>query len=501
MSAIELRSVGPIDRLRIPVPKGGGVVVLKGRNGSGKSYALAGVQGLVSKDGRRTLRAMDGRQSGEVNGLGVTLRLGRSNTARGELECETLDAACDPSVLVDPGIKDPLAADSKRLATVIRLAAVRITADQWGKLFDGLEKYRDTIDLEALSGDDPVVTADRIRRRLHDQALKIEKVAQSAEAEADALLRQAGEVDLQAPADEAVLSRCCDQATEKVVVARQRQKAAEEARAAIAVAKQRLDAAEKEYGGQSLAEAQANEAVAQRASDEAMALVKAAEQALQQARVQAAAAVQHHTDQIRLRKAAESHEQTVSRTRAVLAQTVPEAPTDADVEQLRREQETAREALAYAKQVNAARRTLAKAEEVKAQAVAMLDEAEQLRAIARSTDSVLESALEAAGFTAIRVSEGRLCVPSDRAGGLEPYSELSHGERWALALDMAAKGIGRGGLLTVEQEAWESLDPDNREFVAGLARERELLILTAEAADGELRAEEYVDTAAEMLTA
>lgn len=496
VSTIDIKSVGPIDRLRIPVPKGGGVVVLKGRNGAGKSYALAGVQGLISPSARKVLRAMDGVSAGTVDGMGVTLRLGRANTARGELECETLDAACDPSVLVDPGIKDPVAADSKRLATVIRLARVKITADQWGKLFDKLDQYRETIDLDALSGDDPVVTADRIRRRLHELALKVEKLAQSAEAEADALRRQAGEIDLAAPTDEMTLAKCCDAAAERLIVATQQQHAAQEAKRALDAARLRMREIEAGYEGPGIAEAQAAETEARGVADQAMALVRAAEQALNDARRQVVGANEALKAAITVRQAAESHEKTIASTRAVLAKTVPEAPADDVIAQLTSERNLAREALAYAKQVNAAKRTLDKADELKERAVEKLEEAEQLREIARSTDSVLERALEDAGFTSIRVQDGRLCVPSSRGGGSEPYSELSHGERWALALDLAARGIGTGGLLTVEQEAWESLDPDNREHVAELARERGLVILTAEAADGDLRAEEFEPEAA-----
>ncbi len=50
---------------------------------------------------------------------------------------------------------------------------------------------------------------------------------------------------------------------------------------------------------------------------------------------------------------------------------------------------------------------------------------------------------------------------------------------------------GAGGLIVVEQEAFESLDPANRQFVAEHARRRKVTIITAEATDGALRAELY----------
>jgi hypothetical protein len=78
-------------------------------------------------------------------------------------------------------------------------------------------------------------------------------------------------------------------------------------------------------------------------------------------------------------------------------------------------------------------------------------------------------------------------VESDR--GLEPVSELSTGERWRLALDLAAKGLPKGAILTVHQEGWQSLDHGLRREVATMAKERGLLIVTALVDSGDLRAE------------
>jgi hypothetical protein len=113
--------------------------------------------------------------------------------------------------------------------------------------------------------------------------------------------------------------------------------------------------------------------------------------------------------------------------------------------------------------------------------------AERLRIAARSTDAILEAALLAAGFNVIRVDNGRLCVETDR--GLEPYSELSHGERWTIAFDLAATGLKPGAVLALCQEAYESLDPLNKELLNRLALERQIVVITAQATDGILRAE------------
>jgi len=63
------------------------------------------------------------------------------------------------------------------------------------------------------------------------------------------------------------------------------------------------------------------------------------------------------------------------------------------------------------------------------------------------------------------------------------------GERWRIALEIAIAAVGEGGLLVIPQEAWEGLDPLNREAIAQQAKAALVVILTAECSDGELTAE------------
>jgi L-lactate utilization protein LutC len=63
------------------------------------------------------------------------------------------------------------------------------------------------------------------------------------------------------------------------------------------------------------------------------------------------------------------------------------------------------------------------------------------------------------------------------------------GERWRIALEIVIAAVGEGGLLVIPQEAWEGLDPQNREAIAQQAKSARVVILTAECADSELSAE------------
>ena len=115
-------------------------------------------------------------------------------------------------------------------------------------------------------------------------------------------------------------------------------------------------------------------------------------------------------------------------------------------------------------------------------------QAQRLRAAAAGVDQVL-SEMVGAATSRLRVEAGRLLMDTGR--GPTKFADLSTGERWTEALEIAAAALPRHGLLVAPQEAWEALDPVNRGIVANRVRHLGLVLLTAEATDGDLRAEVY----------
>jgi hypothetical protein len=111
---------------------------------------------------------------------------------------------------------------------------------------------------------------------------------------------------------------------------------------------------------------------------------------------------------------------------------------------------------------------------------ALKKETEQLREAARGTDHVLSKAIKC---SSLRIeSDGkaaRLVTDTGRGKGI-PYGELSHGEKWRLAIDLGADFVGEGGLLVVSQEGWESVDAITRPLIHDHAAERGVYVLTAE---------------------
>ncbi len=493
---IELDHVGPIARLSIPVPPDGGVVVLHGASGAGKTHAIAAVRALSDAGSRKSLRASDGVPSGKIEGLGVTVRLGRSNTARGELVCEALDSGVDPSVLVDPGLKDPVAADSRRLATLVRLAGVKIPPEQWVALCGDAA---DEIAVGSLVDPDPVVTADKIRRRLHDLALAKERLSESKAGESATLRKSVADVDLSIPCDEQSLVAAISKAAAKLNAAEQLVELAASTAAAREEAKRQLNALKDTACDVDACASELAHCVEmvdqwkghiELAQDE----VAACEAKLAEAKQRLRDENEHgrlwglrHTAAIKALDQAKAQAAQIDALERSIGEATIEPPT---AEQLAKLQAERDKAIADSQQGEVVRR--AKSQLRQADLLASIAEgeaktAESLRQRARSTDEALEQALVDAGFTDVKVYDGRLCVESER--GLEPVSELSTGERWRLALDLAARGLKRGAILAVQQEGWQALDHDLRREVAAMAKERGLVLITAEVDAGDIRAE------------
>jgi predicted ATPase len=116
---VEIQNVGPIEKLSIPLPASG-VVVLRGRNGVGKSHALAAIDSLISGRGKPPCR--DGAEKGLVEGFGARLTIGRSQRRTGEAEVITLEGRLDISQLVQPPLKDEEAADRQRIKALVQLS-------------------------------------------------------------------------------------------------------------------------------------------------------------------------------------------------------------------------------------------------------------------------------------------------------------------------------------------------------------------------------------------
>ena len=213
MSAtIELTDIGPVEQLSIPVPDDGGVVVLRGANGTGKSSTLKAVERLATGKKDIALTARDGVQRGEMSGCGVTLRVAKSITRTGELECESLEGRLSVADLVDPGLKGADEADAKRIRSLVQLAGVSPDVKIFHQLFDDGITFDEVTKGKNLDTDDILVLADRIKRAIDEAARTAEGQANVEKSKAAACKESASGINRNVETDDDKLQKLLEEA-------------------------------------------------------------------------------------------------------------------------------------------------------------------------------------------------------------------------------------------------------------------------------------------------
>jgi len=484
VTTIELKDIGPITRISLPLPDGGGVCVLRGENGAGKTTAINALLTLCGSKG--TLHPRDEAPSGSVEGLGAKVSVGARTRRTGELGVATLEGKLSIGDLVDPGLLDPVAADARRIKALLALTGAKADLSLFkGILGDDGPPLAEVLGLEAMSADDLLTMAATVKRDLEAAGRQKEARASQHKAEAAGLkaavqgLPEAGAVDEAALLAE-MQAASADQAR-LLSAAEAANRAAEDRDAA----EQALDNAEENYKGPPLDETQ-------KAADDAAEELGGAEEEMERLKEQLRKAeelVANRNTEYKLRdaalEAARQHERDIAHWRKSLTDAAAlesPSPEDLTIAQDRVTRATDALGTAAAGRQAAEKRRRAAEEEAKAEVFAR--EATRFRDGAKAVDNVLSNAV---ACPELRVQAGRLVMDTTR--GVTPLAELSTGERWAIALSIAARTVGPGGLIPVSQEAWQALQPANKAKVAALAQQLEVWIVTAEVTDGPLKAE------------
>jgi len=485
MDQIEIKNAGAVEKAPIPLPPAGGVVVLRGHNGSGKSSTIAAIQRACGGKPRDLPGARDGAQRGSVEGLGVRLTIGRNTRISGELECTAIEGRWSVSEIVDPGLKDPAAADAARLRALLSLHGAEGDIGLFASLLPGEELSR-LVSERAVREGDLVEQARLVRADLHERARTAETLAERAEARATAERGTVGDVDLSlADVPEAELRSEVERAVSARAALRERAGAAQRTAAEAQEASERLAVIDLP----DLSALEASEAEADSALDAATDALDDARRALAEAeQLRRNVLVERDVAQARLAEARKTEQTAAALRRAIDAAGSVAPPTGREMQDADDALSKAQERAERAAVARRAAEAVARSEAAKADARAERERAELLREAARGTDDVLSAALRS---PRLRVEGG--VIVCDHRRGTVPFAQLSHGERYALLIPevverMAALDPERAGVLPVPQPAWEGLDPDNRRLVWEAARAAGAVVITGEAADGPLRA-------------
>lgn len=484
-TTLELENIGAVEHLSIPIPEDGGVVVLKGTNGCGKSTALRAAERLAS--GREVkIFPKDGTTRGEISGLGVTVRVSRSVTRTGELECESLDGKLSIAELVDPGLKGLEENDARRMRALVQLAGVEPDVDIFRPILsnDEFESITKKLKLET---DDILVMADRIKRGVDEAARGAEGIANTEQAKSAACRESAKDIDTKVETDDATLQAMLESAIRLETDLKARKRAADARAEQILEARQKIcEKTTTDERRVSLQEARDRETLAHNRLSDAIKEEKRAEEVLANARRTTEAAKSQSVAAMRELQAVEQFHSTIADLEEIVQLGELAAPSSDEIV-------AAEDAIANCRaSIEAgvlARRALEKLEQSKVHAHrenAAAKRAETLREAGRRIDDVLSEQI-AKLKSPIKVKAGRLVLQTHR--GETFFADLSEGERCKLALDIAIEAVGPGGLLSIPQEFYESLDPANRQAICDHVKGRGVVILTAEATDGPLRAE------------
>jgi hypothetical protein len=497
MTTIDIRDLGPIQSVSIPVPAEGGVVVLRGKNGAGKSIAISAVDALT-REGKPSpaARAREGSIGGSIEGLGRSIRVGmQRSTSKGELEVASIGDDVDVAALVDPGFVDPAAADRARVRAALVLARVKVSPERFAELVGGMETLQRFARPETLAATDPVEMAEKVRRDLHASALALAKTADRLEATA-AGLRESLTMPAD-PIDEVAVRGELEAAVRLRAELVQRQELARRNRGLRATALARIESAGQQPDLQALEDAEttafAAEEAAGLAEQEALAALEQAKLRVTQTR---AALVSARAAREAAREAARAARDSVARLDA--AHQALEAIADV-AEPGQAEVDAAGARVVAAHQAaerlgimreEAARR--AESDQAAEKAKQARIDSEALREAARGTDGVLADAIAEFAPAGLTIRDGRLVFARD--GQQKYFADLSDGERWKVALDLAIDALGDARILAISQLAWEGLDADARAAINAHAKQRQTVIVTAEADHNEigpLRAEVF----------
>jgi energy-coupling factor transporter ATP-binding protein EcfA2 len=474
---ITIENVGPVKRCTIPIPPNGGIVVLKGRNGSGKSHVLDAVAALTSGDGSVPVR--DGQGKATVEGLGATLRVSKRATRSGELEVVALEGGVDPSTLVDPGISDPEKADAQRIKALLTLARAEASPDQFSGLMAGV-----TLPLGAET--DPVKLAGQAKRAYQARARDCEQDAELAQRESQSL-EQVEKVEYTGPVDPKVLQAELETATRRKMELDAAVNANEAAavRANEALARVRLlsDGHAEKLAAAQLAVGELSQVVIDE-SDE----VRRIERDLAQAKARLAKTEAIHSVAKANRDQLVAAGETIAHYEAEIDKASGIVPVDPQaIAEATCAVENATDNIRMAERKRHHDATIEKSHAAKRRWSSSLLAARDARDAAAKCDTVLSGLIDSCG-TGLFVDGGRLRLATDR-GEDELYADLSHGERWRIAIDVCVASVGAAGLIVIPQEAFEGLDPVSRGELAQHAREVGVVILTAECDSCDLETE------------
>lgn len=469
---ISINDLGPVDHLSIPLVPG--VVVLRGKNGCGKTTVIEGVRKAIGGDGEG-LSPRDEKRRGviEVGDCKLTVS-GKQTRRTGELVVSEIESRLELSSLVDPGIKDPERADAARIKALVALSGVSGDLKPYRELLENVPEG-----LQPEPSGDPLVTAGRVKRALEKAARMLENDAARLSGKIETLKSELADFPERAPKEESELRTRHDQLTEQLARLREQRDAHSASKQRICQAQTRL----KEMPEiEDVADLETQQIHVEGRLAEAMKRIETLELELVDARHAAASAQREVEIATKSLATARHTAEIIDGLKNVISESVPPCPEQTEINKLEEQRADCVSEIANARKYAEQVKKKNELENETARMERLERYVHRFRRNAFCVELVLSAELT---DERLRVVDGRLVCQTDRSDA-ELFCELSHGERYRIAIDIALEQLPEGGVLTIDQEGWEGLDPANQEIITRHAIKRGVCILTAEASDGPL---------------
>lgn len=484
---IKIRDVNAIRALDIELQPG--ITVLQGRNGSGKSSALNGISQLLGSEARN-VNARDNTTGGSISLGSTVLRVTRSKSrsSGGALVVDQIEDRFQIVNLVNPPEKGAEAADSTRMKALISLSGREATPADFLELCDNDQSFYDALGIA--ESKETLTQAARVKGAFEKAARGYESEAEKLGNRAAAGSLQLEGVDLTVETNENKLAQAFADASATVATMKSHNEQCELSARAAETAQRELASLSDDIDKPVELDAEARRLTAQNvAVREEMAIIQKQIDDLKSTMESALIGIAENDKQIAelARRKAVANRALFRRDQLAqaAAESVPTPHSQESIEAAQAAADAARRDIELAGIVRRLLTVQQTADDDARAAKAKAEQGEDMRRRAQAVDAVLTKFIPQP--CPLRYEMGRLVIETPRSKSTL-FADLSQGERWRIAIQIAASQLGENGLLPLVQEAYEALDPDNRAIVHAEAVAQGLAIITAEATDGELRA-------------
>jgi energy-coupling factor transporter ATP-binding protein EcfA2 len=472
MARLKVTNTKAIKNLDVDLTPGT-ITVLNGPNGAGKSTTLDVLQSAITKKNIGDLQPTDGERAGLVEFDGVTIKVGRRVSFSGEPEGTVclVEGGDDILGFINPGIKDPEAADRKRLEKLCSIVGAELTDSDLRKFIgdDLWDDYRSSKASSSKSGG-IVDTVKTVKRWLEEQARDLEAKIVACTTEIDTI----GNVpsgNTEVP-DVVAMQLQADQIVVDLGNLRARQKASREAAESLdSIRDVLLDEESLRHDLEVTVQSLDGVATDIAAVEQRLVELKAERAALESTRGS-------------LLEKIDTAKRQSTRLEA-LQQQARDAVTDEQIAELEHkrseQQQSITDAIVLRDRLKTSEESRQKLATLKSQREKLEAQAERCRARAVEAPTMLQKVVEnLAGWTIS--TDVRLCCATDRSKH-EAFSDLSPGLKAVRALELSCMRPGTGSgrkIVVLPQEVWESLDGKNRQLVHKWTKERGLIVVTGE---------------------